>query len=122
MPAQIPIGSAAPTAFAVKIAPSLTVPDLTTVTAVSFKVRRPDLTVMTLAGTIPATVPPGVDGTIAGSANPSPSSLVAVHVFDASEFTQTGVHMVTALLTVPGGTQPVRAYARPLILTDDFGQ
>lgn len=122
MPAQIPIGQGAPTAFAVKIAASLTVPDMTTVTAVSLKIKQSDGSIVTLPATIPASVPPGVDGVAAGGANPTTALLVALHVCATTDFTVVGPALVTALLTVPGGITQVRAYARTLILTDDFGQ
>ena len=122
----VPIGLDSPHAFAAIIRPSITVPDLTTVTGISFDLLYPDRTtkVTGLTGTIPATIPGGVAGleSVIGQTNPTPSLLVAVHVFAPSDLPGIGTYLVRPMLVVAGVSKPVRAYARQLIAIDEFGQ
>lgn len=121
----VPIGLNAPHAFAFPIKPSITVPDLTTVTAVSFSVLFPDqTTTATWTGSIPATVPSGTRGfeSLVGNANPSPSLLIAVHVFATADDPQIGTYLVKPIMTVTGAAGPVYGYARPLVVTGPYGQ
>jgi len=111
--------------LAVPIRASLSVPDLTQVTAVSFDVLYPDQTTrVTLPATIPATIPPNVKGfeSFAGNPNPTSSLLVAVRVFQSTDMpTQTGPYLVRVLLTVVGASAPVPCQGRPLQVTGPFG-
>lgn len=82
--------------------------DLTTVTAVSFQVRKPDSTYQTWSAQIPATVPKtrGLYASLAGTSNPTTGLLFAQYPFTGTEVTQNGVYLVKPILTVPGGTVP----------------
>lgn len=121
----VPTGLNPPCAFAIPIRASLSVPDLTQVTAVSFSVKFPDgVTTATWSGSIPATVPKGVRGyeSLAGAVNPTEDLLIALHTFSPSDDPQLGIYMVRPLLTVSGVSDPVPSDPRPLTVKDPFAQ
>lgn len=85
-------GEVAPAGFTCDVTvPSI---DMTTVTAVSLEVQKPDGTTTTWTASISTS---------------STSSLTYLHTFATGEITTAGDYRVVAVLTVPAGT--VRAFA-----------
>lgn len=83
-------GAVAPEAFRLKVIQGASGIDLTTVTAIVFKVRPPNGVLMTWAAAI--------------SSGATTTTLQAVHTFSAPDTAQLGRHVLVAHLTLASGT------------------
>jgi hypothetical protein len=95
MSAQVPIGVSAPVILSAPIQAPVGGLDLTTVTAVTFTVLKPDGSRSTWLGTI-------VGGT-------TPTLLTAQYAFTGVECNMVGTFLIRANLTTAGGTTPCMA-------------
>lgn len=92
----VPQSISAPATFTVTFTAPYFGVDLTSVTAVAFKMLRKDGTSTTLQGTIIFSVP---------------GELVVQYQFSGGEITSTGLYYLTPMLSVPGGQIPATSIA-----------
>jgi len=95
LPIQGLVGALSPEAFATIVTtaePMLATVDLSTVSGVSFAVRKPDGTTATWTGAI--VNPPA----------PTASAIEVAHPYLNGDLDQVGCYSVVVVLTVPGGT------------------
>lgn len=97
MSSYIRTGAQAPAAYVLNLTPETAGVDLSTVTAASLSVRKPDGTTTSWSAT---------------RSNQTTTTLTLTHLFDVADLTKAGQYVIHALLTLPAGTLP----SEPVIL------